>query len=111
MVIAQVKISRNLCQRGREALSTLRKDELEATDDLVESGQRLYDERLRELLEPSQARRYVAIEPVSGKYFLGDTGTEALLEARRALPEAVFYLARVGYPAADTLSDYGRRVG
>ena len=92
-------------------MSTLRKDELEAADDLVESGQRLYDERLRELLEPSQAGRYVAIEPVSGKYFLGDTGTEALLEARRALPEAVFYLARVGYPAADTLSGYGRRVG
>lgn len=54
-------------------MSTLRKDELEAADDLVESGQRLYDERLRELLEPSQAGRYVAIEAVSGKYFLGDT--------------------------------------
>ena len=67
-------------------MSTLRKDELEAADDLVESGQHLYDERLRELLEPSQAGRYVAIEPVSGEYFLGDTGTEALLEARRASP-------------------------
>jgi len=92
-------------------LSNPRKDDLEATDDLAESGQHLYDERLRELLEPSQAGRYVAIEPISGSYFLGDTGTEALLEARRALPEAVFYLARVGYPAADTLSGYGRRVG
>jgi hypothetical protein len=86
-------------------LSTLRKDDLEVADNLVESGQRLYDERLRKLLEPSQAGRYVAIEPVSGKYFLGDTGTE--LEARRALPEAMFYLARVGYPTADTLSGYG----
>jgi hypothetical protein len=110
-MIAQVKISRNSCLEGREGLSTLRKDELEAADDLVQSGQCLYDKRLRELLEPSQVGRYVAIEPVSGKYFLGDTGTEALLEARRVLPEAVFYLARVGYPAADTLSGYGRRVG
>lgn len=92
-------------------MSTLRKEGADAADDLAESGQRLYDERLRELLEPSQAGRYVAIEPVSGEYFLGDTGTEALLEARRALPEAMFYLARVGYPAADTLSGYGRRVG
>ena len=92
-------------------MSTLRKDELEASDDLVERGQRLYDERLRELLEPLQAGRYVAIEPISGSYLLSDTGTEALLEARRALPEAVFYLARVGYPAADMLSGYGRRVG
>ena len=74
----------------------------------MESGQRLYDERLREMLEPSQAGRYVAIEPVSGEYFLGDTGTEALLEARRALSEAMFYLARVGHQTADTLSGYDR---
>jgi hypothetical protein len=87
-------------------LSTLRKDELEAADDLVESGQRLYDERLRELLEPLQVGRYVVIEPLSGNYFLGNTGTEALLEARRVLPEAMFYLARVGYSAADTVSSY-----
>ena len=90
-------------------MSTLRKNDLEAGDDLVESGQRLYDERLRELLEPSQAGRYVAIEPVSGNHFLGDTGTEALLEARRLLPEAMFYLARVGHSAADTLSSYDRQ--
>ncbi len=92
-------------------MSILGKDDPEATDILVASGQRLYDERLRDLLEPSQAGRYVAIEPDLGNYFLGDTGTEALLEARRALPEAMFYLTRVGYPAADTLSGYGRRVG
>ena len=92
-------------------MSTLRKNDPEASDDLVESGQRLYDERLRELLEPSQAGRYIAIEPISGKYFLGDAGTEALLEARRTHPEAMFYLARVGFPAADTLGGYGRRVG
>jgi hypothetical protein len=90
-------------------LSTLRKDDQARADDLAESGQRLYDERLRDLLEPSQAGRYVAIDPDSGNYFLGDTGTVALLEARRALPEAIFYLARVGYPAADTLSGYDRK--
>ncbi len=89
-------------------MSTLRKDELEAADDLVESGQRLYDERLREMLEPSEAGRYIAIEPVTGEYFLGDTGTEALVEARRVLPEALFYLARVGYAAADTLNSHDR---
>jgi hypothetical protein len=90
-------------------LSNLRKDDYEPADNLVESGQRLYDERLRELLEPSQAGRYVAIEPVSGAYYLGDTGTEALLEARRALPKAMFFLARAGYLAADTFSGYDRQ--
>lgn len=86
-----------------------RKDDQAPADELVESGQRLYDERLRGLLEPSQTGRYVAIEPVSGNHFLSDTGTEALLKARRVFPEAMFYLARVGYSAADTISSYDRQ--
>lgn len=92
-------------------MSTLRKEETETADELVESGQRFYDEHLRASLEPEHAGRYVAIEPDSGRYFLADTGTEALVEARRALPESLFYLARVGHSAADTLSGYGRRNG
>jgi hypothetical protein len=92
-------------------MSTLRKEETEAVDELVEIGQRFYDGHLRDRLEPEHVGRYVAIEPESGRYFLADTGTEALLEARRALPESLFYLARVGHAAADTLSGYGRRSG
>jgi hypothetical protein len=90
-------------------MSTLRKEELQPLDDLVEGGQRYYAEHLREQLEPEHAGRYIAIDPVTGQYFLGDTGTEALLEARQSLPETLFYLARVGYQVADTLSGYGRR--
>lgn len=89
-------------------MRTLRKDNQKAAEDLVDRGQRLYNKFLSELLEPSHTGRYVAIEPVSGKYFLGDTGTEALLGARRALPKSQFYLARVGFPAADTLSGFDR---
>jgi hypothetical protein len=92
-------------------MSTLRKEDAAVADELVESGQRFYDEHLRDRLEPEHAGRYVAIEPNSGRYFLADTGTEALLEARQALPEGLFYLARVGHSAADTLSGYGRRNG
>ena len=92
-------------------MSTLRKEGTDTADDLVESGQRFYDEHLRSSLEPEHIGRYVAIEPDSGRYFLADTGTEALLDARQALPECLFYLARVGHSAADTLSGYGRRNG
>ena len=42
-------------------MSTLRKDELVPADDLAEGGQCLYEERLRELLEPTQSGRYVAL--------------------------------------------------
>ena len=92
-------------------MSTLRKEGTDAADELVESGQRFYDEHLRDFLEPEHTGRYVAIEPNSGRYFLGDTGTQALLDARQVLPESLFYLARVGHSAADTLSGYGRRNG
>ena len=88
---------------------TLRKEDVAVADPLVEGGQRFYDEHLKDKLEPEHTGRYVAIEPESGRYFLADTGTDALLEAHRALPQNLFYLARVGYPAADTLSGYGKR--
>ena len=90
-------------------MSTLRKEDVVVTDPLVESGQSFYDENLKRELEPEHTGRYVAIEPDSGRYFLADTGTDALLEAHRALPQSLFYLARVGYPSADTLSGYGKR--
>jgi hypothetical protein len=92
-----------------KTMSTLRKEDVALTDPLIEKGQRFYEEHLKGQLEPEQTGRYVAIEPESGRYFLADTGTEALLEARRTLPESLFYLVRVGYPAADTFSGYGRR--
>ena len=90
-------------------MSTLRKEDVAAPDPLVESGQRFYDEHLRAELEPEHTGRYVAVEPESGRYFLADTGTDALLDAHRALPQSLFYLARVGYSSADTLSGYGKR--
>jgi len=78
-------------------------------DELVRRGQQVYDENLRNTLEPDQVGRFVAIEPQTGRYFLGDTGTAALVEARSAMPESFFYLMRIGHRAADTLSGYGNR--
>ena len=78
-------------------------------DDLANRAQAIYDEELRFLLEPAQTGKFVAIEPDGRRYFVGDTGTAALAEARKAMPEARFYLARIGYEAADTLHGYGNR--
>ena len=80
-------------------------------DDLVERGQAFYDEHLKEELEPEHTGRYVAIEPDSGRYFLADTGTDALKAALAEMPGALFYLARVGYRTADALGGYASRIG
>jgi hypothetical protein len=76
---------------------------------LSEQGKRIYQERLQSLLEPEQIGRFVAIEPQTGQYFLADSGSEALIAARQAMPGYLFFLARVGYPAAAQLGGYGLR--
>jgi hypothetical protein len=80
-------------------------------DDLVERGQAFYDEQLKEKLEPEHGGRYVAIEPDSGRYFLADTGTDALTAALAEMPDGLFYLARVGYQTADAIGGYASRIG
>jgi hypothetical protein len=81
-------------------LSTLRKDVVTPTDDLAESGRRLYDRRLKALLAPEHEGEFVAIDPDSERYFLGPTGLAALRAGRMELPDKLFYLLRVGHMAA-----------
>ena len=67
--------------------------------EVVRRGQQLYAERLRPVLEPGQDGRFIAIEPDSGDYFLGDTALEAIKALRRTYPDQLACLLRVGYPA------------
>ena len=46
-------------------------------DQLVQSSERLYEERLRAQIEPTHPNDFIAIEPISGDYFLGKTLSEA----------------------------------
>ena len=42
---------------------------------LSEAGKRVYEERLKADLEPDHIGEFVAIEPESGRYFLGEAGS------------------------------------
>ena len=90
-------------------MSTLREENQRSSDSLSENGQRLYDERLRDLLEPEHNGEFVAIEPDTERYFLGDSGLAALRAGRRELPDKLFYLLRVGSDAAYRVGGYGAR--
>lgn len=79
-------------------------------DELVERGQRFYDEHLRPLLEPQHNGRFVAIDPQTEQYFLADQAIDALLAGRAALPDTIFFLARVGHKAAHKIGGYGSRI-
>jgi hypothetical protein len=90
-------------------MSSLRKENSEPSDILVESGQRFYNEQLRAVLEPKHNGEFVAIDPETGRYFLGATGLAALRGGRNALPDKLFYLLRVGHEAAYRVGSYGAR--
>ncbi len=94
-------------------MSTLRKENsitAPTADPLVEEGRRFYDEQLRDVLEAEHTGCFVAIEPFAGKYFLADTAIAALQSGRRALPDSLFFLVRVGHKAAHRIGGYGARI-
>ena len=76
---------------------------METINEISRQGLRFYIERLKGRFEPEHIGRYIAIEPGSEKYFLGDTGTEALVAAHKAMPDARFYLMRIGHSMAHNI--------
>jgi len=90
--------------------SLLKSNPETVTDDLVERGQNTYQQRLASVLEPSHVGEFVAVEPESGLYFLGNTATAALVAARAAMPNNLFYLTRVGRETAHTVGGHATRI-
>lgn len=78
-------------------------------EEVIEQGRRIYQDRLKALLEPGENGRFVAIEAGSGRYFVGGTGGEALQAAREAMPHSQFYLKRIGSEVTYRLGGYGNR--
>ena len=92
-------------------MSSLPKSNLgTASDDLVERGQKTYQQRLASILEPSHDGEFIAVEPDSGRYFLGSTATAALVAARAAMPNNLFYLTRVGRETAHSVGGHATRI-
>jgi hypothetical protein len=64
--------------------------------ELARRAEELYTGRLQATLEPAHDGEFVAIEPASGDYFLGDSLSAAIAAARRAHPHRIAYAKRVG---------------
>lgn len=69
-------------------------------EQLTRRGERLYQTKLKALLEPDCNGMFAAIEPDSGDYFLGKRMVEALDNAEAKHPDKLVYLVRIGSPAA-----------
>ena len=67
---------------------------------VAEAAREIYASRLREVLESNHMHEFVAIEPVSGDYFLGRTLSEAIGASRKKYPDRLAHAMRVGHRAA-----------
>ncbi len=67
---------------------------------IIERAKRLYTDQLQTVLEPEHRNRFVAIEPESGDYFLGDTLDQAVGLARAKHPSLITHTIRIGHRAA-----------
>jgi hypothetical protein len=68
--------------------------------DVAQRAKAVYESRLREELEANHLNAFVAVEPDSGDYFLGETLSEAIQSARRRHPQRLSFAIRIGHPSA-----------
>ena len=71
----------------------------ESQQHVASEARKLYEERLRESLESSHPNGFVAIEPISGDYFLGATLSEAIGASRSKHPDRLAHALRIGHRA------------
>lgn len=62
-------------------------------------GRRIYDERLRAVLEPSCVGRYVALDVDSGDYVVAEDAGRAAVELKARRRSATIFAIRIGYPS------------
>jgi len=84
---------------AEEILKRLKSKSKYTTKELCSKGEKIYDE-IKEKLEPTLNNKFVAIEVDSDDYFIGNDAIEAANKARGKYPSSVFFLAKIGYPAA-----------
>lgn len=72
----------------------------EETKSVISRAKELYEQRLKSELESKHMNRFVAIEPESGDFFLGDSFDEAVKSARTKYPARLSHTIRIGHRAA-----------
>lgn len=67
---------------------------------VIDRAKQIYADQLQTALETQHKNRYVAIEPESGEYFLGDTFDAAVKSARAKYPSRLSHTIWIGHQAA-----------
>lgn len=72
----------------------------EETKSVISRAKEIYEQRLKQSLELDHCDQFVAIEPDSGDFFIGDTFDDAVKLARSKHPSKLTHTIRVGHAAA-----------
>ncbi len=67
---------------------------------IADQAKEVYERALRDQLEPAHRDQFVAIEPTSQAYFLGETFVAAAMAAKAAFPNRTSFVLRIGHDAA-----------
>lgn len=63
------------------------------------SKARVIFDRIKASLEATSPNKFVAVEPISGEFFLGETLSDAIGSSRRQHPDRLAHAFRVGHKA------------
>ena len=66
----------------------------------VAADARVIFDNIKDLLAAAHAHQFVAVEPISGRYFLGVTLSEAIGASRQQYPDRLAHAFRLGHQAA-----------
>ncbi len=75
--------------------------------EIVERGQALYDQQIRESVEASHKGRFLVLNIETGEYEIDDHELAALKRAKAKNPDAALYMLRMGYSSAYRIGDRG----
>ncbi len=72
---------------------------MDTTESVASAARPIFD-AIRSKLEALHMNQFVAIEPISGEYFLGDTLSDAIGASRDKYPQRLIDTFRIGHQAA-----------
>ena len=72
-------------------------------EQIAEKGTKIY-EQVKQKYEPNENGKFLAIDVDSGDIYLGVTSSEAVEQARKAHPDKIFYVVKIGFSAAEMLA-------
>ena len=67
---------------------------------VAEAAKAVYESDYRARMEKESMGKFIAIEPESRKFFVGDTFIDAAMEAKTKMPKKMSFVIKIGSDAA-----------